>query len=276
MGCYFLLQGIFPTQGSNPSLLHCRWILYYWATREALVCLLNLLLVCLLNLLMSSQGMVLGGSLALPPAGPQGKCELTLSLVLLPGFSGKPSLAHTRPVLCLHWLFQTGVKALISEGFLVRLTAAFVQKKKKKKKSRDLRKWMNGMFYVPVLKTILQMQKVIRIWLQFHIPSGLGCQGEWYRCETNEIGRWGGVGRRASDSGQGERSKDKHGKKQGTWAELENPLRWNQFSVRFSPYCCSLMSKNSENCHTTVQKVLSFSFVNAPCSQNMTTWHACP
>ena len=25
-GC-FLLQGIFPTQGSNPGLLHCRWIL---------------------------------------------------------------------------------------------------------------------------------------------------------------------------------------------------------------------------------------------------------
>ena len=23
-----LLQGIFPTQGSNPGLLHCRWILY--------------------------------------------------------------------------------------------------------------------------------------------------------------------------------------------------------------------------------------------------------
>ena len=22
------LQGIFPTQGSNPGLLHCRWILY--------------------------------------------------------------------------------------------------------------------------------------------------------------------------------------------------------------------------------------------------------
>ena len=28
MGCHALLQGIFPTQGSNPSLLHCRWILY--------------------------------------------------------------------------------------------------------------------------------------------------------------------------------------------------------------------------------------------------------
>ena len=26
-GCYFLLQGIFLTQGSNPCLLHCRWIL---------------------------------------------------------------------------------------------------------------------------------------------------------------------------------------------------------------------------------------------------------
>ena len=26
--CHFLLQGIFPTQGSNLGLLHCRWILY--------------------------------------------------------------------------------------------------------------------------------------------------------------------------------------------------------------------------------------------------------
>ena len=29
------LQGIFPTQGSNPCLLHCRQILYRWATGEA-------------------------------------------------------------------------------------------------------------------------------------------------------------------------------------------------------------------------------------------------
>ena len=35
-GCHFLLQGIFPTQGSNPCLLHCRWILHCWATREDL------------------------------------------------------------------------------------------------------------------------------------------------------------------------------------------------------------------------------------------------
>ena len=27
--CHALLQGIFPTQGSNPGLLHCKWILYH-------------------------------------------------------------------------------------------------------------------------------------------------------------------------------------------------------------------------------------------------------
>ena len=38
VGCHFLLQCFFPTQGSNPSLLsllHCRWILYHQAIREA-------------------------------------------------------------------------------------------------------------------------------------------------------------------------------------------------------------------------------------------------
>ena len=29
MGCHFLLQGIFPTQGSNLGLLHCRQTLYH-------------------------------------------------------------------------------------------------------------------------------------------------------------------------------------------------------------------------------------------------------
>ena len=33
VGCLDLLQRIFTTQGSNPSLLHCRQILYCWATR---------------------------------------------------------------------------------------------------------------------------------------------------------------------------------------------------------------------------------------------------
>ena len=38
VGCHFLLQGIFLTQGSNLCLLrllHCRWILYQWTNRKA-------------------------------------------------------------------------------------------------------------------------------------------------------------------------------------------------------------------------------------------------
>ena len=34
VGCQSLLQGIFLTQGLNPGVLHCRQILYCWATRE--------------------------------------------------------------------------------------------------------------------------------------------------------------------------------------------------------------------------------------------------
>ena len=34
LGCYFLLQGIFPAQGSNLCFLHCRQILNSWSTRE--------------------------------------------------------------------------------------------------------------------------------------------------------------------------------------------------------------------------------------------------
>ena len=34
VGCHFLLQGIFLTQGSNLYLLHCRWFLYPWSTEK--------------------------------------------------------------------------------------------------------------------------------------------------------------------------------------------------------------------------------------------------
>ena len=34
VGSLSLLQGIFQTQGLNPGLLHCRRILYSWATRK--------------------------------------------------------------------------------------------------------------------------------------------------------------------------------------------------------------------------------------------------
>ena len=33
VGSRSLLQGIFPTQGSNPGLPHCRWILYHLSPR---------------------------------------------------------------------------------------------------------------------------------------------------------------------------------------------------------------------------------------------------
>ena len=35
VGCHALLQGIFLTRGLNLHLLHCRWVLYHWVTREA-------------------------------------------------------------------------------------------------------------------------------------------------------------------------------------------------------------------------------------------------
>ena len=36
VGSRSLLQGIFPTQGSNTGLPHCRWFFTSWATREPL------------------------------------------------------------------------------------------------------------------------------------------------------------------------------------------------------------------------------------------------
>ena len=37
VGCHFLLQGIFPTQGSNTCLLHCRQILYHLSHEGSLL-----------------------------------------------------------------------------------------------------------------------------------------------------------------------------------------------------------------------------------------------
>ena len=48
MGCHFLLQGIVPTQGSNPYLLHCRWILYHLSHQGSLAGLVFLVLTVIL------------------------------------------------------------------------------------------------------------------------------------------------------------------------------------------------------------------------------------
>ena len=45
VGCHAFLQGIFPTQGSNPGLPHCRQILYYLNHEgSSRLCMLLLLL----------------------------------------------------------------------------------------------------------------------------------------------------------------------------------------------------------------------------------------
>ena len=65
VGCHFLLQWIFLTQESNPRLLLGRWILYHWATREALdlYILCQILTGCALPQLGYGPGR--GGSLSL-------------------------------------------------------------------------------------------------------------------------------------------------------------------------------------------------------------------
>ena len=37
VGCHFLLQGIFPTQGLNTCLLHCRQVLYHLSHQGSLL-----------------------------------------------------------------------------------------------------------------------------------------------------------------------------------------------------------------------------------------------
>ena len=37
VGCHFFLQRIFPTQGSNPGLLHCRQTLYHLSHQGSLI-----------------------------------------------------------------------------------------------------------------------------------------------------------------------------------------------------------------------------------------------
>ena len=43
VGSLSILQGIFPTQGSNPGLPHCRWILYQLSHRGSPICMFALM-----------------------------------------------------------------------------------------------------------------------------------------------------------------------------------------------------------------------------------------
>ena len=51
VGCHALFQGIFPTQGSNLGLLHCRQILYRLSPQGSLYLLVNVLDDCFLKAL---------------------------------------------------------------------------------------------------------------------------------------------------------------------------------------------------------------------------------
>ena len=45
VGCHFLLQGIFPTQGSNPGLSHCRQTLYHLSHQGSQIMITESLIV---------------------------------------------------------------------------------------------------------------------------------------------------------------------------------------------------------------------------------------
>ena len=49
MSCHARLQGIFPTQGSNPGLPHCRWILNHWTIREVQPLCMQCAVLCLVT-----------------------------------------------------------------------------------------------------------------------------------------------------------------------------------------------------------------------------------
>ena len=51
VGCHFLLQENFPTQGLNPGLLHCRQMLYHLSTRAVLVYMYSFKNIYVYNLL---------------------------------------------------------------------------------------------------------------------------------------------------------------------------------------------------------------------------------
>ena len=61
--CHALFQRIFPTQGSNPGLSHCRWILYHLSHRRRII-VITILNTCeffneWINLLLGCIGIII-------------------------------------------------------------------------------------------------------------------------------------------------------------------------------------------------------------------------
>ena len=72
MGCYFLLQGIFPTQESNPGLLPSRQTVYQLSYKESLFTLI-IPLNCQVKMQVQPSLGICGGLIPRPPLHPYQK-----------------------------------------------------------------------------------------------------------------------------------------------------------------------------------------------------------
>ena len=106
-------RGISPTQGSNPSLLHCRWILHCWATWEAPLFLLVLLKKCsewlkshgrLSDILLGTLPLFLhqGAQCYTRPAGDTPSSPTSRQAE---GLGLRRWLVLVRPVVCFWWMW---------------------------------------------------------------------------------------------------------------------------------------------------------------------------
>lgn len=128
---------------------------------------------------------------------------------------------------------------------------------------------------------ILQMQKVINVWLRFHIASGWRWQGEGIGVgERNKTRYWGGVGRKDSDkSGAGRSSTERIAQEETNKAHRvrkQHTLRWNQLAAQPLSRCCNLCLGILRKSQNHYAKSVYLFFVSAPWSQNMTTRYASP
>ena len=117
VGSISLLQGIFPTQESNPRLPHCRWILYQLSHREAPKYLQYILTeVCAMNeALLQSPSLPFdfpGGTSGKEPAASAGDVRDMGSI------SGSPGGGHSKTLHILAWRipWTEGPGGLVSTG----------------------------------------------------------------------------------------------------------------------------------------------------------------
>ena len=101
MGCHALLQGIFPTQGLNPGLPHCRQIAYHLSHQGSILLLLthltlqpyfvDIIIIFIILQIMKLKHNFKGNSWAL-----KNECDFYSDILGFPGGSdGKESACNT-------------------------------------------------------------------------------------------------------------------------------------------------------------------------------------